>query len=137
MNAKQLYDTFLAETQDPFQAAYLTLAESNLILAASNQGCVDESSPLKRLPYRDLSAIPGIQMTEAARVISVQEAAQQMAVGTSTVYALCAAQKLPYKRIGQGRGVLRIRQSDLDAYIKANTTEATTITQQDYLAAHH
>src|SRR5262245_14304821 len=59
-----------------------------------------------------------------AVVNTVLEAADKMKVSSSTVYALCRANRLTHTRVGVGRGVIRISDEDIEAYLAGNTTAA-------------
>ena len=48
--------------------------------------------------------------------LSVQQAAEELGLSTSSVYALCAAQKLRHLRIGPRGGAIRIPRDALDEY---------------------
>jgi excisionase family DNA binding protein len=49
---------------------------------------------------------------------TVREVAEILRVSSATIYALCGNGKLPHIRVGSGRGAIRIRQEDLDAFIE-------------------
>jgi excisionase family DNA binding protein len=49
--------------------------------------------------------------------MNVSEAARLLEVKPATVYSLCAAGLLAHRRVGLGRGVIRITREALDAYI--------------------
>jgi excisionase family DNA binding protein len=53
--------------------------------------------------------------------MDVKEAAELLEVSVATVYALCNERKLGHVRIGAARGVIRIREKDLDEYIERAT----------------
>jgi excisionase family DNA binding protein len=55
--------------------------------------------------------------------MTVREAAEILEVKTTTVYELCAVGRLAHRRVGVGRGVIRIDRPDLDAYIKSSRVE--------------
>ena len=48
--------------------------------------------------------------------MTVREAAQQLELSTSEIYALCRARLLRHCRFGKGRGRIRIEPSDLALY---------------------
>lgn len=52
-------------------------------------------------------------------LLSVREAAARMRVSASTVYNLCQQRVLPHRRIGVGRGTLRIAEEDLVTFLEA------------------
>jgi excisionase family DNA binding protein len=54
---------------------------------------------------------------------TVQEVADTLKVAVATVYQLCARGKLAHLRVGVGRGTIRIRQEDLDAFIAGATVQ--------------
>lgn len=55
--------------------------------------------------------------------MTVPEAAAYLEVKPATVYALCAAGRLAHHRVGLGRGTIRIRQADVDAYLASVRVE--------------
>jgi excisionase family DNA binding protein len=56
--------------------------------------------------------------------MTVREAATQLGIGESTVYALCKARKLSHKRIGaRGRGKIVIEPADIEAFNAACRVE--------------
>jgi excisionase family DNA binding protein len=81
------YRELLAETGDKIAAAVLTLAE--------------------RLPAVD---------EPAGSLLTVKEAAERLSVGTTTNRELLATGKLGGVRVGLGRGAIRIRPEDIDAF---------------------
>jgi excisionase family DNA binding protein len=48
--------------------------------------------------------------------MTVREAAGQLEITPSGIYALCSRGLLGHMRIGVGRGVIRIEQSDIDSF---------------------
>src|SRR5437867_4069355 len=50
---------------------------------------------------------------------TVQEVAEFLQVSPATVYQLCATRKLAHLRVGAGRGTIRVRQEDLDAFVES------------------
>jgi excisionase family DNA binding protein len=54
---------------------------------------------------------------------TVREVAAILHVSAATVYALCNKRKLAHIRVGAGRGTIRIRQEDLDAFIAGATVQ--------------
>lgn len=54
---------------------------------------------------------------------TVQEVADILRVSRATVYTLCAQGKLSHIRVGAGRGTIRIRQEDLDAFVAEATVQ--------------
>jgi excisionase family DNA binding protein len=55
--------------------------------------------------------------------MTVAEAARLLEVKESTVYTLCRERLLGHRRIGVGRGTIRISRADLDAYIESSRVE--------------
>lgn len=55
--------------------------------------------------------------------MTVQEAADRLGVGQSTVYSLCRTRKLGHCRVGLRRGTIRITPEDLDAYLASVRVE--------------
>jgi len=56
-------------------------------------------------------------------LLTVKETATQLRVSGSTVFNLCSRKLLGHVRIGVGRGAIRIRQSDIDAYLTQRSVE--------------
>ena len=54
---------------------------------------------------------------------TIKEVADILKVSPATVYQLCAQRKLAHIRVGTGRGTIRIRQEDLDAFIAGATVQ--------------
>ena len=57
------------------------------------------------------------------RLLTVPEVAEWLRISTSLVYQLADAGKLPVHRIGNGRGTIRFRPEDIEAYLDACRTE--------------
>ena len=88
----QLFDACLKVTGgDRAAAAMLALAET-----MSNQKTAPKAAPSEEL--------------------TVVEAAERLRCAERTVYRLCREGKLPHRRIGVGRGVIRVRAADLDFF---------------------
>jgi excisionase family DNA binding protein len=83
---EQLYSRFLSLTGEP-------LAASNLALAAVIAGERADEKPL-----------------------TVRQAAERLAVSVDSIYAACESGDLRHKRIGNGRGTIRISAADLRRY---------------------
>jgi len=58
------------------------------------------------------------------RFLSPQEIAEQLHVTDRAVLDLISSKKLPAVRIGKGRGVWRVSQSDFDAFMAQRRAEA-------------
>jgi excisionase family DNA binding protein len=58
-------------------------------------------------------------------MFKVPEVAQQLNCSISTIYGLVDTGKLVAYRIGQGRGAVRIAQTDLDAYLESCRSQKT------------
>ena len=52
--------------------------------------------------------------------LTVKQAADRLGVSARTVYDLVECGRLKCQRIGKGRGTIRIRPADLDAYSSEN-----------------
>jgi excisionase family DNA binding protein len=50
-------------------------------------------------------------------MLRVREAAERLKCSEALVYELCAQRRLAHVRLGLGRGTIRIRPEDLDAFI--------------------
>lgn len=57
------------------------------------------------------------------KLLTIKEVAERLSIGRTTAYELVESGDLKAKRIGKGRGTLRVRPSDLELYI--NKPEAT------------
>jgi excisionase family DNA binding protein len=57
-------------------------------------------------------------------MLSVKAAAERLGVSAATVYQLCAAKLLPHSRVGIGRGVIRITEADIAAYLAGHRVQA-------------
>jgi excisionase family DNA binding protein len=53
-----------------------------------------------------------------SQILVVREAAERLGVSTSMVYLLCGARRLDHFRLRLGRGTIRIRETDLQAYLE-------------------
>lgn len=51
--------------------------------------------------------------------MTVSEAARVMGCSPQLVYRLCAGGRLRHRRIGYGRGLIRLERADLDEYLAA------------------
>jgi excisionase family DNA binding protein len=60
--------------------------------------------------------------------VTVPQAAAVLEVTPALVYRLCAAGRLAHRRIGLGRGTIRITAEDLAAYLESVKVEAATTT---------
>ncbi len=56
--------------------------------------------------------------------MTVKQAAADLGISTSTLYALIAAHKIPHERHGLGRGVIRLTPAHLAAYRASVQVEA-------------
>jgi excisionase family DNA binding protein len=56
-------------------------------------------------------------------MLSVRQVAERLQCSAATVYALCAAKLLPHSRVGLGRGIIRISEADLAAYLAGRRVE--------------
>lgn len=62
---------------------------------------------------------------EDERPVRVADIAKELNVGRDTVYRAIRAGDLPARRIGRGRGTLRVEREDLDIYLAACRQNAT------------
>lgn len=58
-------------------------------------------------------------------MLTVTQVAKRLGVSAQVVYKLCAAKEIRHARIGNGRGVIRIDEASLEAYIDQASTDAT------------
>ena len=56
-------------------------------------------------------------------MLTVRQAAEQLAVSPASVYRLVETGKLLAHRIGIGRGTIRISEEQLDAFLSSTETE--------------
>ena len=86
---------------------------------------------LRRLPENDqqrraaaamlalvetMSSQKPVPKAAAPDELTVAEAAKRLRCSEMTVYRLCREGKLAHRRIGVGRGVIRVRAADLDSF---------------------
>lgn len=57
------------------------------------------------------------------KLLTVNDVAQTLSVSNSLVYQLVATGKLPCHRIGTGRGAIRVRRDDLEAFLAECRTQ--------------
>jgi excisionase family DNA binding protein len=50
--------------------------------------------------------------------LTVKQVAEQLSVSEGTVRNLCACGELPHRRIGVGRGCIRVSEEDLKEYLE-------------------
>ena len=55
--------------------------------------------------------------SDTHRLLTVRDVARQLNVSAACVYALVEQRQIPHVRIGSGRGVIRFRPGDVDAYL--------------------
>jgi excisionase family DNA binding protein len=58
-------------------------------------------------------------------VLTVKQVAERLNVSLSTVYGLVSHGKLRARRIGTGRGAIRVSEDALQQYLDASVSEAT------------
>ncbi len=56
-------------------------------------------------------------------LLTVKQVAERLGCCPGTVYLLCAAGKLMHRRVGLGRGRIRVSEEDLAAYLAAAKVE--------------
>ena len=56
-------------------------------------------------------------------MLTVKEAAQALGVSRALIYSLIAGKQLGHVRIGNGRGILRIPEEAITAYLERQTVE--------------
>ena len=64
------------------------------------------------------SVLP-VKPPECEKSLTVAETASHAGISVSLVYRLCAERKLAHRRIGCGRGTIRILESDLEEFIQS------------------
>jgi excisionase family DNA binding protein len=57
--------------------------------------------------------------------MNVKQVAKRLEVSISTIYSLIASGKLRHYRIGNGRGVVRVSEERLAAYLKSSEPAVT------------
>jgi excisionase family DNA binding protein len=60
------------------------------------------------------------------RLLTVAEVAEKLNVSPSLVYQMVETGKLPFLRIGNGRGAIRFQGEDIQAYLDSCRVEKTT-----------
>ena len=107
------FQEYLNATHDNAAAAALTLAD--VMQRTLDAGGTPQSGPEQ------------VSLT-------VREAAQLLNVSAATVYSLCESGDLRHRRIGQGRGTIRIPREDLEAFRHSTTSRgAIPRTPRGYL----
>jgi excisionase family DNA binding protein len=56
--------------------------------------------------------------------LTVQQAAKELNVSTDTIYEACDQEGLTHYRYGKGRGTIRIKRADLEAWQATRRVEA-------------
>lgn len=56
-------------------------------------------------------------------MLTVKQASERLNVSAATIYALVSTGKLPGHRVGVGRGVIRIAEADISAYLDECRTD--------------
>lgn len=59
------------------------------------------------------------------KMLTAQQVADILSVNKMTVYRLCEAGELRSRRIGTGRGTIRIKPSDLERYLNQDASVAS------------
>jgi len=60
--------------------------------------------------------------------LDVKQVAERLAISEASVYQLCAERKIRHFRFGTGRGVIRVHEEDLLAYIESCKVERQPVT---------
>lgn len=55
--------------------------------------------------------------------MNVRQAAAMLECSVTTTYALLRAGRLPHRRVGLGRGAIRVDRADVEAFIAASRVE--------------
>lgn len=61
------------------------------------------------------------------KLLKMKDVADQLSIGIRTAYRLVEEGQLKAKRIGSGRGTLRVRPADLDRYLNQPTAVKTLV----------
>jgi excisionase family DNA binding protein len=56
-------------------------------------------------------------------LLTVKQVAERLGVSQATIYEMCARRKLTHLRLGVGRGTIRLRDEDLDAFLQEATVQ--------------
>jgi excisionase family DNA binding protein len=64
-----------------------------------------------------------VNIERNSSLLTVKKAAEHLSVSPGCIYTLISKRKLPHVRIGVGRGTIRIRESDLEAYVTGGLVE--------------
>ncbi len=108
---KRLFRDYLKLTEDKTAAANLVVADAIFTISSLSEPAT-ASPPEPEPPPGDLS---------------VAEAATKVGCSQRTIYRLCRDGGLPHYRVGVGRGVIRIRFTDLQQYQRACRTLSADI----------
>lgn len=81
---------------------------------------VDDSRHVVAYLSRCLKVLPAKTSTPAppSDCLTVIQAAAVAGVGKRTIYRLCEEGRLPYARVGTGRGTIRVKRCDLDRFLE-------------------
>lgn len=55
--------------------------------------------------------------------MNVRQAAAMLECSVTTTYALLRAGRLPHRRVGLGRGAIRVAREDVEAFMQASRVE--------------
>jgi excisionase family DNA binding protein len=55
------------------------------------------------------------------KLLTVKEAAEQLGISATLIYALCAGKRIRHERHGLGRGTIRIAEDALEEYRRSKT----------------
>ena len=53
-------------------------------------------------------------------MMTVKQVAERLGISLAQVYALCSVGRLPCHRFGKGKGAIRVKEEDLDAFVEAS-----------------
>lgn len=56
-------------------------------------------------------------------MLTIRDVAERLGISPSTAYALVESHRLPHHRIGVGRGVIRVSEAQLTAYLDTTKQE--------------
>jgi excisionase family DNA binding protein len=56
-------------------------------------------------------------------MFTVKEVAKRLKISEAEVYKLCSAKQMSHLRIGTGRGTIRVREEDLEDFIRRSLVQ--------------
>jgi len=66
-----------------------------------------------------------MQRTKKDKLLTIKQVATRLKMDYSHIYRMIRAGVLPCIKVGIGRGVIRVKESDLEAYIEGRKSDTT------------